>query len=147
MCSISLPIPIPLPIIQMLLQELQRARILSSQSKLFLALPKWTSTLFRDLSWFSLFLWDLATWSKEILDFSTVSTLLNLCPWNFSCSCLSVLFLGLSLRSALILGASKQSTLLLASSTPPMLFHKVCPCDGEFSIIDMNFLRCRRYSG
>lgn len=140
----------------MLLQEVQPARTLSSQSMLFLGLSNWTSTLLLDLSWnsmildlsvYSTLLRDLSTWSKWTLNFSSFSALLTLYSWNFIFSVLSVLFLGLSLWSVLFLGISKQSTLPLDCSILSMLLLKLSLSDGAFCTVDMNFLRCRLYSG
>lgn len=103
--------------------------------------------------WYSTLLRDLSIWSAEILNLSTLSTLLNLYSLNFSFSGLSVLFLDFSLRSVLFLGASKKSTLLLGSSMRSVLFLwsvlflELILREGDFSTVDMNLLRCLRYSG
>lgn len=100
--------------------------------------------LFRDFSWQSTLLRDLSIWSKDILNFSSLSALLD----RFFCfSSLSVLCLGFSLRSVLFLETSKTSVLLRDCSNWSVLLLELFLWEGDFSTVDTNFLRCLIYSG
>lgn len=118
--------------------------ILSNRSTLFLALSNWWSMLFRDFSWQSTLLRDLSIWSNDILNFSSLSALLN---WFFSFSGLSVLCLGFSLLSVLFLETSNTSVLFRGGSYWSVLLLELYLCEGDFSTVDINFLRCLMYSG
>ena len=103
--------------------------------------------LFLDLSQYSTLLRDLSLCSNETFNFSALSVCVNLNSWNLSLSGLSVLFLGFSLLSVLFLGPSKQSLLRLACSNPSTLLLPAFLRYADFSTVDINFLRCLRYSG
>ena len=118
--------------------------ILSNRSTLFLALSNWWSILFRDFSWQSTLLRDLSIWSNDIRSFSNLSALLN---WFFSFSGRSVLCLGFSLRSVLFLETSNTSVLFRGCSYWSVLLLELYLWEGDFSTVDMNFLRCLIYSG
>lgn len=103
--------------------------------------------LFRDFSWQSTLLRDLSLWSNVILNFSNISPPL-LEDKFLTFSGLSVLFLGFSLRSVLFLLTSKISVLFRGCSNCwSVLLRKLYRCDGDFSIVVMNFFRCLMYSG
>lgn len=112
------------------------AHILSNLSTLFRALSI-CSLFFRDIWMQSTLLLDFSIRSKFFFIFSDFGGLLILLDFR---SLRSVLFLELlSCRSVLCLDGSDMLFVLL--------FFHITRCEGGFSTVDVNFFRCRKYSG